>query len=141
MKKLLNAAFAYGLAGILAGLAYQLLLQVWCCPEYAPLAGVHSHLLVMGMLLFLVLLALEKVLHLTCDHGFCAFYITYNVGLAGAAIVMALNSLEYLCALPYELTWFLCFLGAAFHILLAVGLGLLYGVLRRRIRACSCPAH
>ena len=70
MKKLLNAAFAYGLAGILAGLAYQLLLQVWCCPEYAPLAGVHSHLLVMGMLLFLVLLALEKVLHLTCDHGF-----------------------------------------------------------------------
>ena len=55
MKKLLNAAFAYGLAGILAGLAYQLLLQVWCCPEYAPLAGGHSHLLVMGMLLFLVL--------------------------------------------------------------------------------------
>lgn len=141
MKKLLNAAFAYGLAGILAGIAYQILLQFWCCAEYTSLAGVHAHLFGMGMLLFLILLALEKALRLTCDHAFRAFFLLYNVGLAGAVTVMALAGLEYVWSLPCALTSLLYCLGIVFHILIAVALGLLYGILRRRIRVCNCPAQ
>lgn len=139
MKKLLNAALGYGLAGVLAGAAYQILEKTWCWAAYTPLAGLHAHLLTMGMLLFLALLALEKPLRLTCDHAYRAFFITYNVGLAGAAAAAVLHSLEYVWPFPCPLSWLLFCLAVAFHLVAAVGLGLLYGILRRRIRACGCP--
>ena len=41
--------------------------------------GVHAHLFGMGMLLFLILLALEKALRLTCDHAFRAFFSSFTM--------------------------------------------------------------
>lgn len=140
MKKILTAAVAYGVAGILFGVFYQVLLKTWCCAEYAPLGAVHAHLLAMGMLLFLILLSLEKTLRLTCDKAFRCFFVLYNLGLTGAISIMVLQSLEFVWSFPCCADLVFTILGVLFHLLLCAGLAVLFAILKRRIFPCSCQS-
>lgn len=55
------------------------------------LSGLHTHVLVLGALFFLIVLLLEKNFELTKNKRFNKFFITYNIGLIFLVIMMAVR--------------------------------------------------
>lgn len=67
MRRLYYAAFTYTILGLLGGLYYRELTKAQDFPEdgFTQLSVVHTHLFALGMLVMLIVLALEKVFGLT----------------------------------------------------------------------------
>lgn len=81
LKKLFYAAGIYAAAGLAGGLFYRTLTHAQDFTGPTQLAVVHTHLLVLGMIFMLVLLALEKVFALSSQKSFNVFFWLYNIGL------------------------------------------------------------
>lgn len=83
MKKLLNASFIYMLAGVASGLFYREFTKLTGFPEgeYTQLALAHTHLLTLGFIVLLIVLALEKVFTISRSPKlFAWFFWLYNAG-------------------------------------------------------------
>lgn len=80
MKKLYYAAGTYAMLGLAGGLFYRTLTHAQDFTGETQLAVVHTHLLVLGMVVMLVLLALEKVFQLSAQKSFNVFFWLYNIG-------------------------------------------------------------
>ena len=81
MKKLYNASFTYLIIGLLSGIFAR---------EYAKAQGIqgttllnllHTHVLVLGFLFFLIAFALSKSFSFHEAKGFNMWFIIYNIGL------------------------------------------------------------
>ena len=64
MKKLLNWAFGYAIAGMAGGVFYREFTKFNNFTDRTALGVVHTHLFLLGMIFTLVLLALSKLLSL-----------------------------------------------------------------------------
>lgn len=91
MKKIYYAAHAYMIIGLVAGLYYRELTKLNDFTGDSQLGLVHTHLLALGMLFFLIVLALEKVFTLTAGKLFNWFFWVYNLGLALTVISMTVR--------------------------------------------------
>lgn len=83
MKKLLNASFIYMLLGVLAGLFYREFTKMNDFPEgqYTQLGVAHTHLLVLGFIVLLIVLVIEKVFTISQSPKlFAWFFWLYNAG-------------------------------------------------------------
>ena len=82
MKKIFNAAFTYMIIGVLAGLFYREFTKANDFPEgeFTQLGVVHTHLLTLGFIVLLIVLALDKVFGLSGTKLFSWFFWLYNVG-------------------------------------------------------------
>ena len=83
MKKLVNAAFIYMVVGVLSGLFYREFTKANDFPEggFTQLSVVHTHLLTLGFIVLLVVLALEKVFGISRSPKlFSWFFWLYNAG-------------------------------------------------------------
>lgn len=81
MKRLYYAAIAYTALGLIAGLFYREYTESQDFTGDSQLSTTHTHLLVLGTLFFLIVLALEKLFSLSESRWFGPFFWTYNVGL------------------------------------------------------------
>ncbi len=82
MRMLYWAAAVYTALGLASGLYYRELTKAHDFTGRTELSTVHTHLLALGTLMFLVFLALERLLTLTASRGlFAGFFWTYNAGL------------------------------------------------------------
>src|SRR5690625_6826071 len=79
LKKLFYAAGIYAALGLAGGLFYRTLTHAQDFTGPTQLAVVHTHLLVLGMIFMLLLLALEKVFDLSRQRSFNVFFWLYNV--------------------------------------------------------------
>jgi hypothetical protein len=93
MKKLYYAAFTYLIAGLASGLFYREFTKANDFTGDSQLSVVHTHLLALGMLFFLAVLALDKIFSLSGLRMFTAFFWTYNAGLALTAMMMILSGI------------------------------------------------
>ncbi|MBD5797414.1 hypothetical protein BHU24_27180 [Bacillus pseudomycoides] len=93
MKKLYNAAFTYLIIGLLSGIFAR---------EYAKVQGIqgttllnllHTHVLVLGFLFFLIALALSKSFAFHEAKSFNMWFIVYNIGLVLTVASMAARGL------------------------------------------------
>jgi hypothetical protein len=82
VRKILLSAMVYTGLGLVAGVYYRELTKAQDFTGTTQLAFVHTHLLALGMLFFLVVLALEKTFTLTASRWFPLFFVTYHAGLA-----------------------------------------------------------
>jgi len=82
MRKIYVAAHVYMILGLISGLYYRELTKLNDFTGDTQLSVVHTHILALGMLFFLVVLALEKLFTLTAGKLFAAFFWVYNAGLA-----------------------------------------------------------
>lgn len=135
MKKLSNAAFLYTIVALVAGVVYR---------EYTKAAGflgetnlslLHTHLLTLGMLFFLVVLALEVTLKLSEQKLFNGFFMTYNVGLILTSLMMAVRGFLQIqgAELSKAVDASVSGISGVGHILLGVGFILFFMNLRRTI--------
>ena len=88
-KKLLNTAFTYTIIALVAGVGYREYTKMIGFTGTTNLSLLHTHLFSLGMLFFLLVLALEVTLKVSQQKFFNGFFVTYNSGLILTTIMMA----------------------------------------------------
>ena len=131
MKKLFYAAFTYMLVGVVSGLFYREFTKLndFALGEYTQLGVVHTHLLTLGFIILLVVLALEKLFGLSRSRLFNWFFWVYNAGIILTAAMMIWHG--SLTVLGQESNGMIAGIAGLGHILLTAGMVLLFLRLRR----------
>jgi hypothetical protein len=134
VKKIYYAAHTYMILGLVSGLFYREFTRAKHFTGDSQLGLLHTHLLALGMLFFLIVLALEKLFALTANRRlFTWFFWTYNAGLAVTVGMMVVHGTQTVLGLQTnDAVSGIAGLG---HILLTVGLILLFVNLGRRLSA------
>ncbi|WGU92033.1 DUF2871 domain-containing protein [Paenibacillus dendritiformis] len=81
MKKLYVTSFIYAVLGLLAGVFFREFTKLNGFTDYTMLKPLHTHLLVLGFLFFLVLLILARLFRVHEVRSFTAWYYVYNAGM------------------------------------------------------------
>ena len=137
MRKTYLAALAYLVAGLAAGLFYRELTKAQGFDGRTQLAVVHTHLLVLGLVVLLLVLVLQAALRIPPSRTFTAFFWTYNAGVVVTAAAMTVHGT--LTVLGRTSGPAVAGVAGTGHLLVAVGLGLFFVVLGRAVRAFSSP--
>jgi hypothetical protein len=136
MTKLYYSALVYLVLGLVAGGYYREFTKFNDFTHddgFTQLSTLHTHLLTLGTIVFLVAIALEKLFTLTASRVFPWFFWVYNAGLVLTAAMMTLKgSMQVLGAEDAAAIAGIAGLG---HIVLGTGFVLLLVVLHRRIVA------
>jgi hypothetical protein len=132
MKKLYYSAAAYTLLGLVAGLFYRELTKAEDFTGPTQLSVLHTHLLTLGTLVFLIAIALEKVLGLSRGRFFGAFFWTYQAGLVLTTALMTVHGT--MTVLGHTAGAAISGIAGLGHILLTVGLVFFFLCLRDRLR-------
>ena len=135
MKRLLTTSLVYMILGLLSGVFYREYTKFTDnLGEPTQLATLHTHLLVLGMVMFLVVLALDAVLHLSGRRSFTVFYWTYNIGLVLTVIMQAVRGVLTLDGQdPAETTAAIPGIAGLGHIILTIGLVSLFVALFKAV--------
>ena len=136
MTRLLNTAFAYILLGLASGLFYREFVKATDnVGTHTQLNTLHTHLLVLGMVMFLLILALDAIFSLTGRRSFTVFFWTYNVGLVVTVAMQAVRGILTLDGQdPTTTSAAIPGIAGLGHMLLAVGLIALFLALRGGIK-------
>ena len=134
MRKLFLAATAYMAAGLAGGLFYREFTKLNGFPEgsVTQLAGVHTHLLALGMLVMLIVLALDKTMGLSKDRRFGWFFWVYNAGVVLTAAMMTVHGM--FTVLGQASSPAIAGVAGLGHILVTVGFVLLFLILGAALR-------
>lgn len=134
MRKLYLAAVVYVIAGLGAGLFYREFTKANAFPEgfFTQLGLVHTHLLALGMLVMLIVMALEKTMKLSDDRRFVWFFWFYNAGVGLTAAMMIWHGV--LTVLGQASSPAISGIAGLGHIAVTVGLLLFFLVLGRAMR-------
>lgn len=131
MKKLYYAAAAYMVLGLAGGLFYREFTKANDFSGDTELAVVHTHLLVLGMTVFLILIVLEATVGLTGSRLFPWFFWIYNAGLVVTVGLMAVIGSMTVLGQPVGAA--LAGIAGLGHILLTVALVLFFLGLHGRL--------
>ncbi|UXY33027.1 DUF2871 domain-containing protein [Streptomyces sp. HUAS TT20] len=131
MRKSYYAAHVYMIVGVISGLFYREFTKANDFTGDTQLAVVHTHLLALGMLGFMIILALDKQFQLSGTRLFNAFFWFYNVGIAITTIMMTVHGC--LTVLGDHVPEAVPLTAGLGHILLTVGLVLLFVLLGKRL--------
>lgn len=133
MQKLYVAATVYAVLGLVAGLFYREYTVAQDFTGSTQLAVTHTHLLALGFMVMLIVLALDAALNISGTRSFAWFFATYNAGLLvtiGAMVwhgmLQVQGQTDVSAAIPG--------IAGVGHILLTVGLVSLLVSLRRPVR-------
>lgn len=134
MRKSYYAAHVYMIVGVLSGLFYREFTKVKDFHGDTQLALMHTHLLALGMLVFLIVLALDKLFELSGSKLFTAFFWFYNIGIAISTAMMGVHGILTVLGRDEDHIAEVVPLTAGLgHILLTVGLVLLFILLGQRV--------
>ena len=133
MKKSFSAAFTYMIIGVLAGLFYREFTKANDFPEgeFTQLAVVHTHLLALGFIVMLIVLALDKLFGLSGSRLFSWFFWLYNVGIVLTVGMMIWHG--SLTVLGEESNAMIAGIAGLGHIALSVSLVLFFLALRKKV--------
>lgn len=142
MKKLLNASFIYMLLGVLSGAFYREFTKFNDFPEggFTQLGLTHTHLLILGFVVLLIVLLLEKVFVLSrSPRLFSWFFWLYNAGVVLTAGMLVWHGI--LTVLGKESTAMISGIAGLGHILLTAGLIVLFITIRRAVALSGSAAE
>lgn len=138
MKSLLKAALVYMIAGLAAGVYFREFTKFSGYTGLTTLSFVHTHLLVLGLFVFLLAALFARNSTLTEQKSFRRFFLFYNIGLPVAAAMLCLRgTLEVLGQSPAgAMDAAISGIAGLGHILLTIGLGFFFAALFKTF----CPA-
>lgn len=134
MKKLVNAAFIYMLAGVIGGVFYREFTKLNDFPEgqFTQLGVVHTHLLTLGFIVLLIVLLLEKAFTISRSPKlFSWFFWLYNAGIVVTVAMMLWHG--SLTVLGEQSNAAISGIAGIGHILLTAGMIVLFVALRRAV--------
>ncbi|MEU7139458.1 DUF2871 domain-containing protein [Nocardia sp. NPDC046473] len=133
MKQLYWAAVAYTALGLPSGLFYRELTKAHQFTGKTELAVVHTHLLALGTLFFLIVLVLEHQLALSNTRSYRWFFVVYNTGVCW--VVSCMTVIGARTVLGYGEYKPLSHLAGGGHILLTIGFVLFFVTVHQAITA------
>ncbi|HWU29077.1 MAG TPA: DUF2871 domain-containing protein [Microbacterium sp.] len=134
MKRLVNAAFAYMLAGVASGLFYREFTKAndFTDATFTQLSVVHTHLLILGFVMLLIVLVLEKVFAISRSPRLFSWFLwLYNAGVIVTAGMMTWHGI--LTVLGQESSAMIAGIAGLGHILITAGLIVFFIALRRAV--------
>ncbi|GIG68368.1 DUF2871 domain-containing protein [Phytomonospora endophytica] len=132
MRRSLHTAHVYMILGLVSGLFYREFTKLNDFTGESQLSVVHTHLLALGMLVFLIVLGLDKVFGLSGMKSFNVFYWLYNTGMVITVGSMVFRGVQ--TVLGNEIPEVFAFLSGAGHIVLTIGLIAFFGALGKRVK-------
>ena len=137
MKKYLNIAFAYAIAAMAGGVFYREFTEFNGFTGVTALGKVHTHLFLLGMLVFLVVALFAGRQDLRQPKTFRAFLWTYNLGVPLTAVMLAVRGVAQVLGWTLSAAADASISGIAGigHVLTGVGLVLLLVSLRKSAEA------
>ncbi|PWH07894.1 hypothetical protein DEO23_01185 [Brachybacterium endophyticum] len=137
MNRLFTAVCVYLGLGLASGLAFREITKNadWPATDHTQLSVVHTHLLTLGVIVLLTVLALEVVLRLSASRGlFTWFQITYHAGVLISTGAMFARGLTTVLGVDLGgMDAGLAGIAGLGHMLLTAGFVLLMVMLRRAI--------
>lgn len=135
MKKYLNTAFIYAIAAMIGGVFYREFTKYNNFSDVTVLGKVHTHLFLLGMLVFLMVVLFSGQMNLAQDKLFRIFFCLYNVGVPLTAIMMVVRGVSQVLQLELSKGADASISGIAGigHILTGTGLVLLLLSLKRNV--------
>jgi hypothetical protein len=132
VTKSFHAAWVYTALGLLSGLFYREYTKAQDFEGRTQLAFLHTHLLSLGMLFFLVVIALLAVLPLAESRAFNAFFWIYNVGLVVTVGALAVRGVYQVNGDDRDLPALAGIAGLG-HLLITVGIVAFFLALKKAI--------
>ncbi|MBI5974314.1 DUF2871 domain-containing protein [Staphylococcus canis] len=80
MRRILYAFLVYTALGLFSGFIYRELTLHYHFTGETQMSVLHTHLLTLGMFMFLILIPIEKLFKLSSYYLFNWFFIIYNLG-------------------------------------------------------------
>ena len=133
MRKTLNISFIYFILAMAGGVFYREITKIMGFTGRTVLADVHVHLLMLGMMLFLLLSLFCKTMELAEEPKFKKFLILYNVGLPLMVIMLIVRGVTQVLELEVSAAgngMISGFAGIA-HIVLLIAFIFLFGALKK----------
>lgn len=130
---LLRLAAAWTTLGLLGGLGYRELTKAKGFDGETQLAVVHTHALVLGLVVMLLLLVLDRVFELSTSRWFGPGVWTYNAGVLITVVMQAVIGTRTVLGQPDD-SAALAGISGTGHLVLTIGLVLLFLALGRAVR-------
>ena len=142
MKKILNAAFIYMIAGVASGLFYREFTKLNGFPEgkVTQLGLVHTHLLTLGFIVLLIALVIEKVFRISRSPKLFAWFFW----LCNAGVILTSGMLIWhgsLTVLGQESSKMIAGIAGLGHMLLTAGMVVFFVALRRAVLNRAAPSE
>lgn len=133
LRMLLGAVTAYTLVGLAAGLFYREFTKLNGYTEgmHGQLGLAHTHILTLGVIVLLIVMALEKVFDLSGSRLFRWFFWIYNAGVVISAAGLVWHGM--LQVLGEESSKMIAGIAGTGHMLLGAGFVLLLLMLRKAV--------
>lgn len=134
MRKLVNFSFIYMILGVASGLFYREFTKIndFVEGQYTQLSVVHTHLLVLGFIMLLLVLILEKTFALSKNRKLFVWFLgTYNAGVILTAGMQLTHGI--LTVLGIESSAMISGIAGLGHMSITAGMILLFVMLRRSI--------
>ena len=120
MKRLMNASIVYGILGLIGGVFYR---------EFTTLSVVHTHYLMLGMVLFLLLVVVKKNFHFV-DNKVLKYLLFYRIGLNLTAVMLVIRGVVQVLSLDASIA---VLIGIA-HLILGISMVLVLISIRNCIK-------
>ena len=139
MKKLYYSAYTYLIAGLLSGIIFREVTKIAGVTGPTALGKVHTHLLALGFLMFLLLILFEKNMQITKADYFSFFFAAYHTGLGITIISMFTRGIVTILeqkgtiVLSSGLDASLSGISGLGHVVLAIALVILMNILKQRM--------
>ena len=135
-KKYFNLALIYAIFGMVAGVFYREFTKWNNFTDVTSLGKLHTHLLTLGMLMFLLVAIFSNAMDIEKDKKFNIFMKIYNIGLPILALTMLIRGIIQVRGLTISKAVDASISGIAGigHILVGVGIVLFLLTLRNCAR-------
>lgn len=132
MKKMINTAFAYMITGLVSGVFFREFTKFNNFTGYSQINIIHTHTLMLGMFMFLIVALFFMKFDLAADKRFNRFYITYNLGLIMSIVMMLTRGTTQVLDIELSkgLNAAISGMSGMGHIIMTVGLMYLFTILR-----------
>ncbi|MEG1932238.1 MAG: DUF2871 domain-containing protein [Pygmaiobacter sp.] len=133
MKKYLNFSLAYAIAAMVGGVFYREFTKFFGFTGVTALGKVHTHLFLLGMILFLIVALFAAHSRLGDQKLFCIFLILYNIGVPLTAVMLVVRGITQVLNLTLSVGASAAISGISGigHILTGTGLVLLLLALKK----------
>lgn len=135
MKKIINTSFLYAILAMVGGVFYREFTKFNDFVGKTTLSVVHTHLFMLGMVFFLLILLLAKQYkNLIEDRKFKLFYYIYNGGLLLATAMFVWRGVLQVLGsdISSGLNASISGMAGIGHILLAVGIIIFFTILKKQ---------
>lgn len=98
MKRLMNVSIVYGVLGLIGGVFYREFTKLNGFTDFTTLSVVHTHYLMLEMVLFLLLVLFEKNFHFV-DNKVLKYLLFYHIGLNLTVVMLTIRGVVQVLSL------------------------------------------